>query len=169
MLWKLLTHPFRPLDPNAHDRSVRPDCTFCHIEKEKILDESGEYIVFRDRKPAAKEHLLVISRQHIESVRTLRKDDIPLLIAMEEAGKRALLNLGHPEETHVFGYHIPPCNSINHLHLHAQALPYHGALRKAKYPRSERRDHRKGWTWFIESYQVQRALEADRRITLKPC
>lgn len=133
------------------------------------MAESDEFLVFRDRNPAAKEHLLVTSRQHIESVRTLTMDDIPLLKTMEEAGKRALLNLGHPEDTHVFGYHIPPFNSINHLHLHAQALPYQGARKKVKYPRSERHDNMKGWTWFIESSQVQRTLEAHRNVTIKPC
>ncbi|KAG8954378.1 hypothetical protein FRC04_011704 [Tulasnella sp. 424] len=169
MLWKLLTHPFRPLDPTVHDRSARSECVFCHVEKENILAQSDGFIVFRDRKPAAKEHLLVVSRQHIASVRTLRKEDIPLLKDMEEAGKRMLLSLGHPEETHIFGYHIPPFNSVDHLHLHAQALPYHNTLRQVKYPRSERHDTLKGWTWFIESSQVLRTLEANRNVTIKPC
>ncbi|KAG9017156.1 hypothetical protein FRB90_001580, partial [Tulasnella sp. 427] len=143
MLWKLLTHPFRPVDKNAHDRSARPECAFCHLDKDRILAESDEWIVFRDWKPAAKEHLLVVSRQHIESVKMLNKDDIPLLKAMQEAGRDTLLSLGHSEDTHIFGYHIPPFNSINHLHLHAQALPYRSADRKVKYSRSERHDGRK--------------------------
>lgn len=33
------------------------------------------FVVFRDHKPAAAHHLLVVPRRHIDSVRTLGKED----------------------------------------------------------------------------------------------
>jgi histidine triad (HIT) family protein len=58
------------------------ECVFCKIlirELEAdIVFETDEFVVFKDHKPDALVHLLVIPRQHIESVNTLGAADLPL-------------------------------------------------------------------------------------------
>ena len=68
------------------------------------------------------------------------------------------------------GFHIPPFNSIDHLHLHVQGLPYNSSLTSKKYPivRGSGRNH-KGFTWFVEVGQAIAILEADRSVGVFPC
>lgn len=68
------------------------------------------------------------------------------------------------------GFHIPPFNSVYHLHLHVQGLPYLSAGRAAKYPyRMGEGDNSKGLTWFAEVKQVIRILEQGKRVGVMPC
>lgn len=67
------------------------------------------------------------------------------------------------------GFHIPPFNSVNHLHLHVQGLPYNG-LRQAKYRISSGfGPFHKGFGWFIGAEQAARSLESGRSIRVFPC
>lgn len=51
---------------------------------------------------------------------------------MHEVGRSLLEQLrpGAPQE---FGYHLPPFNSVDHLHLHCFALPFTPPWKVAKY------------------------------------
>jgi hypothetical protein len=67
------------------------------------------------------------------------------------------------------GFHIPPFNSVNHLHLHVQGLPYK-PMRHAKYPISSGfGPFEKGFGWFIGAGQAARSLEKGRTIGVFPC
>ena len=50
------------------------------------------YIFFRDHKPAAEHHYLVISKKHFGKIPTLTKDDIPMIRRMEKIGMEVILN-----------------------------------------------------------------------------
>lgn len=65
------------------------------------------------------------------------------------------------------GFHIPPFNSVNHLHLHLHALPYHGVL-KLEYPISKGRES-KGFSWFVEVDQAIEILQRGKTIGVLPC
>jgi hypothetical protein len=71
---------------------------------------------------------------------------------------------------HRMGFHIPPYNSVNHLHLHVQAMPYR-FMRFLKYPIRKPRIYGdfKGYTWFVEVKQAIAILEAGRKIRVTPC
>ena len=103
------------------------DCIFCKIANHKIpseiVFEDAELIAFRDINPKAKVHILIIPKQHIESVETLTLNDTELMgkmilkareLANKEdlnSGYRLILNTGKDSGAEVL-----------HLHLH---LDYH--------------------------------------------
>ncbi|XP_020400683.1 aprataxin isoform X1 [Zea mays] len=80
-------------------------------------------------------HYLVIPIDHIPTVNSLRKtkDDHQLVSHMVKVGKDFLNQDAPNSEEHRFGFHQPPFNSIDHLHLHCLALPFIPSWRQVKY------------------------------------
>ena len=140
------------------DRAARPEtCVFCAKAAEAAKDPSAfayvdaEVVVFRDWKPAARAHFLVCPRKHITSARALTAADAGLARRMLEIGERVVTREAARSEeapsaprdadadadaaaaTTRFGYHLPPFNSVDHLHMHAFALPFEPAWKERKY------------------------------------
>ncbi|OBZ72014.1 Histidine triad nucleotide-binding protein 3, partial [Grifola frondosa] len=144
----------------APETSTQVDhCIFCNASGENGFDivwEDDTYIAFRDRNPSSLHHLQVIPKRHIVK-------------RMEEIGQDILNGLGvppskrrYPSWRDRFGFHIPPFNSVHHLHLHVQALPYRSFLRRVKYPViCSCRGYVKGLSWFAEADQTISILEKD--------
>uniref|UniRef100_A0A3Q4I224 Histidine triad nucleotide-binding protein 3-like n=1 Tax=Neolamprologus brichardi TaxID=32507 RepID=A0A3Q4I224_NEOBR len=102
------------------------DCKFCQIASNKtdteILLSDDELVCFRDMKPGATHHYLVIPRMHISSCKTLKMDNIPLVERMEQMGRSILeKNKVCSLDDVRLGFHLPPFSSVPHLHLHALA------------------------------------------------
>jgi len=146
-------------------------CPFCNARRENGFDivmENDRFIVFENYKPMSSTHLLVIPREHIESVKSLNREDVGLVAAMRDSGNEALTLLKVPIDQRLFGFHIPPLTSVAHLHLHCFGLPFNNALGQLKYPVAERRNGTKGWSWFAEVSQVIRTLERGGRVGVLP-
>jgi len=98
-------------------------CIFCSIAAKEqgtpIIYEDEKIAVFSDRRPAAKHHYLVIPKEHYGNPKTLTEDHVQLVERLQEVGKSVI---GDTEEADpkdvLYGYHWPPFNSIQHLHLH---------------------------------------------------
>ncbi|TFK22779.1 HIT-like protein [Coprinopsis marcescibilis] len=149
-------------------------CIFCGIldrpERFKIIWQSEELVAFEDYRPAAKHHILICPKRHVESVRTMSREDVPLLKAMEKAGIDLFDRFNVPEKDRRMGFHIPPFNSVNHLHLHLHALPYKSTLHAMKYPGSPTfGSYNKGLTWFVEIRQAISILDSGRKVGVLPC
>ena len=116
--------PPRDLNPSAR----RGDPAF------RAMDD--ELVVFEDWKPAARRHYLVCPRAHVLSARSLGAADAAMARRMLEAG-RAALEADFPDErdrpAFRFGFHLPPFNSVDHLHMHAFALPFEPEWKERKY------------------------------------
>lgn len=101
------------------------DCLFCRINERKepgtIVYEDESFVVFKTIQPATHLHLLVTPRQHIRNVHSLHGvEGANIVKKLVEVGKIAL---GEYKDDCQFSFHIPPVNSIDHLHLHAIASP----------------------------------------------
>ncbi|XP_053737047.1 adenosine 5'-monophosphoramidase HINT3-like isoform X2 [Synchiropus splendidus] len=74
---------------------MEPDCDFCLIvhgqTATEILMSDDELVCFRDVKPGAAHHYLIIPRTHIEDCKSLQGKDVPLVERMKEMGQSVLL------------------------------------------------------------------------------
>ena len=98
-------------------------CIFCQIatkEKESaIVYEDDDVLVFPDIRPAARHHYLVIPRIHVGDPKSLCGKDIGLVERLVAVGKQVLQEKDVDTEDSRMGFHWPPFNSVQHLHLHA--------------------------------------------------
>ena len=99
-------------------------CIFCKIVKKQIpcdiVFENDELIIFKDIKPVAPVHLLIAPKKHVDSIITIKQEDLGLLGNMvwhakllaaeqklDKTGYKLLFNCGRG------GGQI-----IDHIHLH---------------------------------------------------
>ena len=119
-------------------------CMFCnfgtHKEKPTTSDGTNELcyeddvvVGFQTRKKKAQEHYLVIPKRHIESIKDLTpltsEEDRKLLHHMLRVGKKLMKSHGKSS----FHFHIPPFNSISHLHMHCIKPPYTNPMWKLQF------------------------------------
>lgn len=114
-------------------------CLFCRInsreEPARIVYEDDKTIVFHTIKSATHLHLLVTPKEHIANARSLKgRRGAQLIRELKAVGQNAL---GAYSSSAKYCFHIPPWNSIDHLHLHAIASPGTMTMyNRAKYPSS---------------------------------
>ncbi|KAG1866153.1 HIT-like protein [Suillus subluteus] len=156
------------------DNSQR-SCIFCGAYSTNRSDfdivwEDQEFVAFRDIRPSAQHHIQLIPKAHIESIRKLSQKDVNMLRRMEEIGHSILDTSNVPVSKRKMGFHIPPFNSVLHLHLHVQSLPYISLIYRLKYPFVRGfGSYQKGFSWFAEISQAIRILEKGHRVTVAPC
>jgi histidine triad (HIT) family protein len=100
------------------------ECIFCRLVRGEIpsdrVYEDDQIIAFRDIQPAAPVHILIIPREHVESVSDLREDDAAL------AGALLLVagSIAEREGLTADGYRVisntgeSAGQTVSHLHLH---------------------------------------------------
>lgn len=102
-------------------------CVFCDIAAgrgiDRIVYQDDRIVAIEDAAPAATCHLLIIPRSHIRNMHDCVPGDAALLRDMDAVGRR-LLRRRMPGSRVKLGYHVPPFVSVDHLHLHAFALPH---------------------------------------------
>ena len=102
-------------------------CEFCEIlenQSDKIIYTDDLIFAFYDiKKATAKEHILVCPKKHIPTINDLTKIDINLLEKMKQIGIDLISKIDSDAKNRL-GFHIPPNNSIEHLHLHCFLLPF---------------------------------------------
>ncbi|KAK4019968.1 hypothetical protein OUZ56_001966 [Daphnia magna] len=97
-------------------------CVFCQIcqglAPASIVHQDLKYLAFRDIKPASKNHLLIIPREHITDVRSLTVETVKIVEEMVEIGQQLVKEHLGTLVDYRMGFHWPPFNSVKHLHLH---------------------------------------------------
>lgn len=114
------------------------NCVFCRIANRDpnepanvVLDsKDSKFISFVPLANVTSYHILVSPKHHVQNVNSLvNKYDVQLVKEMMAFGKEALLKYcdneinpnNHDEAMYCF--HVPPWNSIDHLHLHVIGRP----------------------------------------------
>lgn len=97
-------------------------CIFCKIANKEtpaeILQESPEVVIFKDIKPSAPVHYLVVSKKHIPSIKEVEHDDEALMGHMIHEAKEAAEKLGLSGYKLVFNVGKDGGQIIEHIHLH---------------------------------------------------
>ncbi|CAI7752327.1 unnamed protein product [Closterium sp. NIES-53] len=120
------------------------NCIFCDIAKgvtrpgrepTTLLYKDDSLIAFPDIRPAAYKHIQVIPIEHIATVNDLTPTEShrQLVESMVALGHKLVREHAPDAKEYHFGFHRPPFNSVNHLHLHCFALPFHSWFHQLKY------------------------------------
>lgn len=100
----------------------QPDCIFCKISKGEIpstiVHEERDLIAFKDIHPAAPVHVLVIPREHIESVAHLKPEHEGIAGKLLFAAKNIADKAGLTGYKLVFNVGRDGGQVVDHLHLH---------------------------------------------------
>ena len=96
-------------------------CLFCRImsrqEPGTIVYEDPDIVAFKTIAPASTNHLLVCPRKHVQNYVSLSGPKGAALVrSLVDVGRKVL---GADADDAQFSFHVPPFNSIDHLHLHA--------------------------------------------------
>ncbi|KTD34783.1 HIT family hydrolase [Legionella moravica] len=100
------------------------NCLFCKIAKGEIpatvLFEDNEIIAFRDIRPQAPTHILIIPKKHIATINDTSDDDEQLLGKMVLKAKKLAESEGLSEVGYrlVFNINSGGGQEVYHIHLH---------------------------------------------------
>ena len=98
------------------------DCVFCKIAKREIptefVMETGQILAFKDIKPSAPVHYLVIPKEHIQSIAHLEGNHKEIIAGLVYAAKELAVKLGLKGYKLVFNVGREGGQVIDHLHLH---------------------------------------------------
>ena len=100
------------------------ECLFCKIVNGKVpsefLYEDDDFVVFRDIKPAAPVHLLLVPKKHIRSINDLQKEDEAIISGLFMIAKDMAKKTGVNESGYKLLFNVEKGGGqvIFHLHLH---------------------------------------------------
>lgn len=111
----------------SHD----PNCLFCKIAAGEIpstkVHEDDEFVAFRDIRPAAETHVLVIPRQHLPTLSAANDADAPMLGRLMLLVSRLASQLGVAYTGGETGFrtviNTGPGGGQEVYHLHAHISP----------------------------------------------
>ncbi|KAJ8290883.1 hypothetical protein GJAV_G00018800 [Gymnothorax javanicus] len=142
----------------CHNDGFDRKCIFCKIVNKEIdtelLHNDEELSCFRDIKPAAPQHYLVVPSRHVGNCKSLRKEHLHLVEKMVELGKTILQKNGITDLDDIrLGFHWPPFCSVTHLHLHVLAPASQMGFMSRLFYRLDS-------YWFITADQLIRRLNS---------
>lgn len=97
-------------------------CVFCKIAKKElpseIIYEDNEVAVFKDIKPSAPIHCLVVPKKHIKSIANLKDSHREIIFKMIFTAKKIAKDLGLKGYRLAFNVGREGGQIVDHLHLH---------------------------------------------------
>lgn len=99
-----------------------PDCVFCKIVKKElsadILQESDNTVIFKDIRPLAPIHYLVVPKKHISSIKEISYEDEAMMGHIILMAKEAAERLNLSGYKLVFNVGRDGGQIVDHVHLH---------------------------------------------------
>ncbi|KAF9202195.1 Histidine triad nucleotide-binding protein 3 [Haplosporangium sp. Z 27] len=74
---------------------------------------------------------------------------------MYQKGIELLRENGHNPEESKLGFHVPPFNTVDHLHLHVLGGKFKSNIKKLKYESGRR--------WYMDLVQLKENLEKQQK------
>ncbi len=100
------------------------ECIFCKIIKKElpavVVFEDDDILAFKDARPLAPVHILIIPKNHIESVNDLTDDDVELAGKMILAAKKIALDFDISPKGYKLLFRVGEWGGqeVAHVHLH---------------------------------------------------
>lgn len=100
------------------------NCIFCKIVNKEIpsefVYEDENLIVFKDIRPQAPVHLLIVPRKHIRSINDLKPEDQEIAGKMLLAASKVAEIAGVARSGYKLGFHVEKGGGqeVFHLHMH---------------------------------------------------
>jgi histidine triad (HIT) family protein len=100
------------------------NCLFCKIANgaipSNIVYQDENVVAFVDINPQAPKHILLIPRQHIDSMADLTLDDGPILAQLFTTAQKLAIEMSIDESGYRFVSNVGPDSgqSVFHLHFH---------------------------------------------------
>ena len=98
------------------------DCIFCKISNKEIpteiLYEDDVCVIFPDRSPSAKTHLLIVSKKHIPTIADMEEGDELIVGHMVKQAKEMAKEKGLTGYKLQFNVGKGGGQEIFHIHLH---------------------------------------------------
>jgi histidine triad (HIT) family protein len=102
-------------------------CIFCRIVRgeadTEILLRTEHLVVFRDHRPQAPIHLLIVPVKHIRSINDIEPADTPILGAMFQTARDMAARLGVAQDGYRLFVNVERGGGqvVFHLHMHLMA------------------------------------------------
>ena len=103
---------------------MEKDCIFCKIVNGEtdtnMLFENENLVVFRDIKPHAPVHILIVPKKHIRSINDLTEEDGPIVSELITTARAMAKQEGVSESGYKLLFNVEKGGGqvIFHLHLH---------------------------------------------------
>ena len=101
---------------------MKGNCIFCKIGRKEIpsdvVFEDNEVIAFKDIKPSAPVHILVVPKEHIQSIAHLEGNHKEVLAKLMYTAKDVAEKIGLKGYKLVFNVGREGGQIVDHLHLH---------------------------------------------------
>jgi len=98
------------------------NCVFCKIINKEIptdlIFENERFVVFNDINPKAKIHILILPKQHIESIKSLEEGDKELMGELFLVAKKVANDKNMEGYKLLFNVGREGGQMVDHLHLH---------------------------------------------------
>ncbi|XP_050522978.1 aprataxin isoform X2 [Daktulosphaira vitifoliae] len=125
-----------------------------------ILYSDDIVTIIADLYPKSIHHYLVLPKENIQDVKSLKPHHIPCLIYMELKGLEFVIKkTGMASHYFQVGYHAYP--SMNRLHLHVLSKDYNGSHMKATYQWNSFHTE-----FFIPTYKIISELQTTGKLVL---
>ena len=112
------------------------DCIFCKIikgeAKADFVYQGDNIVAFKDIKPSAPVHILVVPKKHVRSINDLENQDASLISEMLFRAKEIAKEQGTDKVGYKLVFNVERGGGQYVFHIHLHIL---GGWRKGKHPR----------------------------------